>query len=201
MNKDLIWESDWWGNCCNTYGEETKQLQYAKAMGLKFHHNGKSPYFIDMVGKSVLDIGGGPVSLLLKCENVQGVVIDPCEYPQWVYDRYDSKFIDVIKIKAENLNEVDLSICVKDGIFDECWIYNVLTHTLEYEKIINNALKICKILRFFEWINQPISEGHPVTLTRDILNKCLGGIGKTEFLHESGCYGEAYYGIFKGKLF
>jgi len=23
------WEKDWWGNCTNTFGEETKQLLYA----------------------------------------------------------------------------------------------------------------------------------------------------------------------------
>ena len=30
-----VWEKNWWGNCCNTFGEEFKQLAYADKMGLK----------------------------------------------------------------------------------------------------------------------------------------------------------------------
>ena len=29
------WESEWWGDCLNTLNEETKQIVYAKKMGLK----------------------------------------------------------------------------------------------------------------------------------------------------------------------
>jgi len=63
------WEFGWWGNCVNTYGEETKQLLYAARMGLTAFHDGKSPFNFDLGGASVLDIGGGPSSLLLKCTN------------------------------------------------------------------------------------------------------------------------------------
>ena len=72
------WELGWWGDCTNTYGEEEKQLLYASRMGLKSFHNGKSPYNFDLDGMSILDIGGGPVSLLLKCINFRKAkVVDP----------------------------------------------------------------------------------------------------------------------------
>ena len=69
-------ESEWWGNCQNTYFEEEKQLKYARKMGLDRTPNSQTPYVFD-INKTVLDIGGGPTSILLKCVNVQGTVIDP----------------------------------------------------------------------------------------------------------------------------
>ena len=83
------WERDWWGDCLNTYSEEEKQLVYANRMGLVAFHDGKSPYNFDLGGMSVLDIGGGPCSLLLKCVNFRGKVIDPLCFPDWVLARYE----------------------------------------------------------------------------------------------------------------
>src|SRR4030042_2483273 len=111
------WERNWWGNCANTLGEEMKQLLYAEKMGLKMFHDGKSPFNIDMKGASVIDIGGGPCSLLLKCHNVRGTVVDPCNYPKWVYLRYDKARIQVVINKAEEYH---------GGAVDEIWIYNCL---------------------------------------------------------------------------
>ena len=85
------WEKQWWGTCQNTYGEEEKQVVCATKMGLRFFHDGKGPYNIDMHGSSVLDIGGGPCSLLLKCVNVKGKVADPLllGFPHWILERYE----------------------------------------------------------------------------------------------------------------
>jgi len=191
---NLTWESSWWGNCANTLGEELKQLQYAKGMGLKFHHNGKSPYFIDMQGKSVLDIGGGPCSLLLKCENLgYNLVLDPCEYPQWVYNRYTCANINYIKMSGEEFVSTDN--------FDECLIYNVLQHTDNPELILSNAKKVSKIIRIFEWVDNGVSEGHPQDLKEELLNKWLGGIGKVEYINTNECKGKCYFGVFKGDLY
>lgn len=194
---NLDWEKNWWGNCCNTYGEETKQLLYAQKMGLQFYHNGKSPYFINMQGKSVLDIGGGPCSLLLKCENVdRGVVVDPCDYPNWVKSRYVEAGIDVLNIKAEDFCDVPIGIVLP--IFDEVWIYNCLQHVENPKKVIENAKKLSKIIRIFEWVDNGVSEGHPNDLKEEELNKWLGGIGKVEYLNTKDCIGKCYYGVFIG---
>ena len=188
MNKEQ-WEKDWWGNCCNTYGEEEKQLVYARKMGLAFFHNGKSPYNIDMQGKSVLDIGGGPCSLLLKCVKLGlSEVVDPCEYPGWVGERYYIAAIVFSQARGEDIRHIN-------G-FDECWIYNVLQHTDDPEKIIANMRRASKIIRIFEWVDTPTNIGHPHTLTKEKLNQWLGGEGKVEDLKEGGCTGKAYYGVF-----
>ena len=188
MNKEQ-WEKDWWGNCCNTYGEEEKQLVYARKMGLSFFHNLKSPYNIDMKGASVLDIGGGCCSLLLKCVNVEGRVLDPTIFPDWVYKRYAEAGIFYTQEYGEDLADME-------DRWDECWIYNVLQHTEDPQKVVANAKRAGKLIRIFEWIDTPTNIGHPHTLTEEKLNQWLGGEGKVEDLKEGGCYGRAYYGIF-----
>jgi len=183
------WEAGWWGKCLNTYGEEEKQILYAHKMGLKFHHDGKSPYVINVSDKSIVDIGGGPISLLLKCVNLyNGVVVDPLLMPEWAQRRYISADIEVISDKAENL--------MRTG-FHEAWIYNCLQHTEDPELVIKRAQAAADIIRIFEWINTPSNEGHPNTLTIKKLNQWLDGEGKVEVLKgDAHCSGQCYYGIF-----
>jgi hypothetical protein len=193
-NDDQEWERQWWNFCCNTFGEETKQLGYAKRMGLVAKEVfGHYPVY-DLGGASVLDIGGGPVSLLLKCVNFKNsVVVDPCDYPEWVEERYAQCEIEYLKIAGEKIRF--------DRVFSEVWCYNVLQHVQNPEKIIKNAKKYGKIIRIFEWVNMKKSIGHPQELKEYLLNEWLGGIGKTEQLAEGGLHGLAYYGIFKGEHF
>jgi len=185
------WERKWWGSCANTLGEEWKQLAYAKRMGLVRFHDGKSPFNFDLGGRSVLDIGGGPCSILLKCVNVQGEVADPCQYPAWVEQRYASAGIRSSGFKGEDLG-------TRAGAFDEVWIYNVLQHVEDPGKIIANARRLGKIIRLFEWIDTGIAPGHPHNLTEAWLNEQLGGEGKVEESDEHTAVGRCYYGIFKG---
>ena len=183
-------EVDWWGNCCNTLGEEFKQLAYAKRMGLYFFHDGKSPYNIDAHNKSVIDIGGGPCSLLLKMRNLAlGLVVDPGHYSNWVYHRYDEAGITVLRVPAEELSVQG---------YDEALIYNCLQHVIDPEKIIRNAKAAAKVIRIFEWIECGTSEGHPHELTQLTLNEWLGGYGQVGWVDENTARGRAYWGIFKG---
>lgn len=187
---DQEFERSWWGDCSNTFTEETKQLTYGYKMGLQcYSSNGKWPCY-NLDGKSVLDIGGGPVSILLKCENRgRSRVLDPCPYPYWVRTRYFDAQIEYIRLRGEVLN-------TKES-WDEVWIYNVLQHTEDPELIIQNAMSAASVVRIFEWIDIPPHEGHPHELKEEDLNKWLGGEGLTEWLDENGCHGRAYYGAFK----
>ena len=189
------WESAWWGNCLNTLGEEFKQVVYCKKMGLPDFEDNGHPFTHKLDAETVLDIGGGPSSILLKCTGYKkGTVIDPCHYPNWVHVRYKEAGIEYLVQKAE-----DLDITKK---YDLVLIYNVLQHTEDPEKIIKNALLISKEIRIFEWIDIPISPGHIHMLTENILDSWLGGVGKTEKLDGTGgCIGMSYFGIFKGKYF
>jgi FkbM family methyltransferase len=187
------YERNWWGDCASTFYEEQKQLKYAELMGLKFEWDNAGPR-IDLQGKSVLDIGGGPVSLLLKTKG-RGtcVVVDPCDYPDWIKRRYLELDIQYDRRGGEDL-PYD-----KNNYFDEVWIYNVLQHVDDPEKVIQNARKISKIVRIFEWLDIPPVLGHPHELKEETMNKWLGGVGKVTLLNEGDLHGKAYSGVFLGE--
>jgi hypothetical protein len=125
---------------------------------------------------------------------VDGTVVDPCEFPRWIYQRYGDAGIHYFLIKGE---EVDHHF--EDEIFDEILIYNCLQHTEDPVKILRNAKAHGKIIRIFEWINKPIEEGHPQILTVELFTNILtDGQYTTEFINEDGCCGECFYGVFKG---
>lgn len=185
------WERDWWSTCCNTWNEESKQLLYADRMGLRRWRNEKGWPQFDLGGRSVLDLGGGPCSLLLKCVNLrQAEVVDPLPFPDWVRLRYQAAGIRFVNRAAE---EYELPA----ERFEECWLYNVLQHTYDPAKIVANARKAAEFVRIFEWLDTPPNIGHPQTLTEAELNEWLGGEGRVETLTgQSGCRGKCYYGVF-----
>ena len=191
-NKDQEFEKNWWGDCVNTSGEEKKQVVYARHMGLQILQRSEEYHTYDIKGKSILDIGGGPVSILLKCKN-RGhcVVIDPCEYPQWILDRYEKNNIIYCRMPAEDLLR---EMSLQNIYFDEGWLYNVLQHVQNPEQILRNMRQMAKAIRIFEWIDMPPSLGHPQTLRKDKLDEWLGANGNTCFMNESGCNGMCYYG-------
>lgn len=182
------WECDWWGTCVNTLGEELKQVLYLHKMGLHFTEDDKTPYKIDMAGVSILDIGGGPVSLLLKCVNFSRVkVVDPLQLPTWVLARYKAADIEFEQSRVEDIEESG---------WDECWIYNVLPHVENPEVLIFKARQAAQLIRIFDWINTPLSDGHLCSVSEEQLNYWLGGEGKVELINDGKCRGKAYYGIF-----
>lgn len=190
-------ESDWWGDCRNTFGEEYKQTVYAKAMGIQRIEGALYPSYTVGNNKSVVDLGGGPVSLLLKTYSLdKAVVVDPCPYPDWVMRRYEQVNIDYVAKKAEEFETEDS--------FDEAWIYNVLQHVEDPEKAISVARSVATRVRIFEWVewDEPdewSAHGHPHVLHAEELSKWLHGPGKTDsfqpFANEQA--GTAFYGVFE----
>lgn len=186
------YESNWWSDCTNTLNEEIKQQTYAKYMGLN-RVTSESGYPYDISGKSIIDIGGGPVSLLLKTIN-RGTcwVVDPVKYPDWVMERYKVASIHYSQGPGENINLIKTILN-----FDEAWCYNTLQHVQDPGKIIENIRKIAKRLRIFEWIDTKTNVGHPHMLTEEKLNNWIGKPGIVINLDgENNCFGKAYYGIF-----
>lgn len=187
-------EKGWWDTCANTYWEETKQLVYARHMGIAFQEDERGPYLINLAGKNVLDIGGGPVSMLLKATKTsRRTVADPCDYPSWVGERYKAQGIEYEQIKGEDVDQLGA------GVYDEVWLYNCLQHVDDPAKIIANAKQVLKpggVFRIFEWINTPTNTAHPHSLSKEQLDEWVGQSGGTAHLSESGCYGDAYFGAF-----
>ena len=178
------WEKNWHDNCVNSYQEESKQIDYAKRMGLIVES--RSPHYpvIDFHNKTVVDIGGGPYSLLLKGINVTGTVVDPLDIPQWCKDRYKAANITFVQAKVEDFDT---------GHYDIGLLYNCLQHTENPQKIIENMRKICDIIYIHEWLDTPISEGHIQTITKYNLDKWLDADGLVGFEKWSDTVITSYY--------
>ena len=126
--------------------------------------------------------------MLLKCVSLlEGLVVDPISYPQWTVARYATKNIRVQVGRGEDVDEKG---------WDEAWIYNCLQHTEDPERIIKNALKAAPTLRLFEWVDIPPHDGHPVMLTKDLLDQWIGNEGFVFDLNESGCVGRGYANVY-----
>lgn len=185
-------EYAWWSDCANTWHEEEKQFVYAKRMGLQANWSCAHPPTYDLGGRSVIDIGGGPVSLLLKTINLgRAVVADPGQWPEWVIQRYTAHGIEYWRTNGEDI----------DGYtFDEVWIYNVLQHVIDPELVIQRSRALVPegVIRIFEWIEIDPYAGHPHRLEREVLDEWLGATGFVVDLNERGAVGRAYYGVFRG---
>ena len=171
-SKEQGFESQWWGDCTNTFGEESKQIAYSKAMGIfpgPWRGGDHWPIY-NFSGKKVIDIGGGPVSMLLKSSVGSGTVVDPCNYPDWVGHRYAAHKITYVRAAAEDyLPKQD------SKKFDLALIYNVLQHTIDPELIIRQTCRVAHALAIFEWVDTPPHPGHPHTLRSAELESWIGG--------------------------
>lgn len=185
-------ELEWWGDCANTFHEEQKQLVYAARMGLRADWNGAHPPTFDLENRAVLDIGGGPVSLLLKCVNLGACcdVLDPAAFPSWVADRYTAHHVTLHQERGENADAMPAAS------HDECWLYNVLQHADDPAKVIENARCWASVVRVFDWVGVDPYPGHPHRLEREQLDRWLGGSGFVARVDEAGAVGLAYYGVF-----
>lgn len=150
-------ESDWWGLEWSPRwdAEISKQATYANLMGI--------PDGLDM-GKptSVLDVGCGPVSMLLRA-NVHGgraVGVDPLPISDETRARYVKAGVLFVNAKAETLFAGTFP-----ETFDEVWLYNCLQHTDDPAGILKAIASLGKRVRIFEWLNTPPTAGHPHTLT------------------------------------
>lgn len=186
--QDFDFEASYWGNCANTFDEEQKQYVYAQCMGLAVDHY----KIVTRPQLRILDVGGGPVSMLLKVADLKhGKVWDPLNYPAWVQLRYAAANIAVEVEYGEALNETG---------WDEVWLYNCLQHTHDPERIIANCLRAGELFRIFEWIDIPPHDGHPQMLTQELLDRWIGQPGQVrEFSNHFGCTGRAYFNaVFTG---
>ncbi len=180
-------ELEFWSTYSSHLCETDKQTFYAIQTGLVT--DDKYPYVINMNGKSVLEIGGGPVGLTLRVpSNSRRKVIDPSPYPQWVKDRYQYFGIEYESIKAEDMNESG---------WDEVWLFNVMQHIDNPDQAFENIIKSAKVIRIFEWLNTPIDESHPSSFTKEWYDNKLNIIGATMPVRQPYMYQtDAYYGVY-----
>lgn len=195
-------EADYWGNCLGmrAWGEFVKQEMYGADMGLITDY-GNGAGELQMGNRSVLDVGGGPVSMTLRCLNARyPTVVDPCEWPASVMRRYQNYGVHFVRAPAEELNAQQLAL----RVYDEVWMYNVLQHVQDPVKVLQNAVARVSptgVLRVFEWINIPTDACHIHTLTSEEMLNWLKGctILKVNIKRQKGYWSdgaESFAGIF-----
>jgi hypothetical protein len=174
----IAWESNWWGlEPAPRWDEEVKkQKTYAQLMGL--------PADLNMGNASILDIGCGPVSMLLRANRPESIEciragVDPLAVSDATKKKYEDHGIKFYNVKAEDLRRSAYALkllpsvsALHDANFDEVWIYNCLQHVDNPSQILFNAklaaFYIGSVVRIFEWIDLGVCPGHPHNLTEQL---------------------------------
>jgi len=144
------YERAWWGVEPQSHWDEEveKQETYARLMGL--------PADLDMGTRTILDVGCGPVSMLLRTTHGGAVGVDPLTMSEETKTKFAGANIALHQSKAEDFEPAQR--------FDEGWMYNCLQHVDEPNKVMAMLVRSADCVRIFEWIDLPMCEGHPHTL-------------------------------------
>jgi len=112
----------------------------------------------DMKGTSVLEIGPADFPAIFFCEGLgPSYVIEPMNGPI-LQELATTMPFTIIKQPAEEADYPKV---------DETWLFNVLTHVMNPDVIIDKARVCSNIIRFFEPINTAISIDHPWAFDMD----------------------------------
>jgi hypothetical protein len=180
-----IWEKNWWIRARDQHAAEITKNNFVSKM--MFLHDG-------VPDKTVIDIGCGPLSLLLRLPVKQGTALDPLYFDD-LEAAYEKKGITRLVKCGEDLNS-------SDGHFDEAWIYNCLQHVKNPTKIIENAIAVSDTVRIFEWTYIKPYTGHLHELTPESLSAPFSRAGwhklmsTTGYLSHSGLNGNYFMAIY-----
>lgn len=193
-HKAQLEEALFWGDCSNTYTEETKQILYMRKMGFQCITTGRSAHAFDGAGRSFVDFGGGPTSVLLKFTNaLERVVVDPAPLPPWVKDRYETAGVRLIQLAAEDIADQPKVGWLTEPS-DVGLLYNCLQHTRDPEKVVRNLMAVAREVKIFEWIDIPPHPGHPHQIRAEDLERWTGRVGEVdEFFGLNDCFGRAWF--------
>jgi glycosyltransferase involved in cell wall biosynthesis len=153
------YERDWWGTKPQPHWQEeiAKQETYARLMGL--------PPDLNMGSKTILEVGCGPVSMLLRAQHGGALGVDPLLMSEETKAKYAGAKIALHHGKAEEFEP--------EKRYDEGWIYNCLQHVEDPNKVMAMLLESVDCVRVFEWIDLPIYEGHLHMLTVEQFERWL----------------------------
>ena len=153
------YERDWWGTEPRPHWQEEirKQETYARLMGL--------PPDLNMGSRTIIDVGCGPVSMLLRATHGGAVGVDPLLMSEETKAKYAGANVSLYQGKAENFTAPKR--------FDEGWMYNCLQHVDDPNKVMSMLLQSAGSVRIFEWIDLPVCPGHPHTLKAEQFERWL----------------------------
>jgi len=122
-------------------------------------------------GLSVIDVGGGPESLLLDYPDINGTVLDPLTFGEDDELRYAKAGIKRLITPVEEWNALE---CISE-LYDEVWVYNCLQHVRDLDEAFRQICLMGKRVRLFEWCEIPTDKMHLHTLTADGIRKAMSG--------------------------
>ena len=176
-------ELAFWSAYASHVCEVEKQTYALSHMGIEIPE-----YVYNLSGKSILEIGAGPTGVSLRCVNGRRKIIEPLDYPRWVWERYEYFGVEYDKMRVEDMDE--------EG-WDEVWVLNVLQHIDDLDLALQKIKQSAKVLRIFEWLDIPADTIHKQVLQKNSLDKMLGIHGNVVEVNEPYMYNaNAYVGYF-----
>jgi hypothetical protein len=111
-------------------------------------------------GLTVLDIGGGPMPLavLYALPLKAYTVVDPLPH-------VETGIVSRLNMTRVQMTAEDYA----GGVCDEAWGYNVLQHVLDPAAVLATAKRHARVVRWFDWVDTPVAEHHPHSLTSEWL--------------------------------
>lgn len=130
----------------------------------------------DFGDKRVLDVGCGPVSVLLRSRTKSAVALDPLDFGEKLEAAYRERGVARAIMPGEEL--------VTTVPFDEVILYNCLQHAEDPRTVLANvkaAVAVGGRVRLFEWLNIPTDVGHLHVLTEELFAFAFDGWTRVEW--------------------
>lgn len=126
--------------------------------------------------KSIIEIGCADVPALYFCSNISNdaikhIIIEPM--PSGVLEEIMSDAREQIRLIKTPVEDIDEQLQA-----DEVWLFNVLQHVIDIEAFIEKIKSWAKVIRFFEPVDQPISDCHPHAPTQADFKRWFGDVAK-----------------------
>jgi hypothetical protein len=121
-----------------------------------------------VAGRSVLDIGGGPQPIVAwtTLPLAARSLVDPMQ----ISDEDVAKWPDGLDWQCGTAET-----CIGAAV-DEVWGYNVLQHVQSPTLVLTVAKAMAdRVVRWFEWTNQPVSVVHPHVITEALFGEAFHG--------------------------
>ena len=144
----------------------------------------------DLVGKKVIESGGGCYPALYSCKGLSKAVnVEP------LFSKFPNEVKDRVEVEAgiECLS-IPFEFYKTEEKFDEVWFFNVLMHVRDPYVQLEKAQEIANTVRVFEPVNTEINIEHPHCFTIEWfqmqfpdteIKKYIGG--STEGFHSVDC--------------
>jgi hypothetical protein len=114
-------------------------------------------------------------------------VVDPLEIPNWADARYRLADIRYVNTTAESTRELN-----QVNPLDEIWMYNVLQHVQDPERVVRRIRATGAHARLFDWVDTVVNVLHPHSISSSKLNEWIGALGIRRHLRTGGAVGTAW---------